>query len=197
MIPIALMSLAIVPAAGRAERFGSAKLVADLGGEPLIARTIRALVAGGVDRIVVVVAPGSALLDLREPREVFGSPAVELVVNPDPDRGMFSSIQAGLASAGAHDVLVLPADMPFVRPATVAAVLAAAARGDAVILPTCRGSHGHPIGLPGSLAPELLLADPRSSLKQALASTRVEHHELPVDDEGVLRDVDVPRDLDR
>lgn len=191
------MSLAIVPAAGRAERFGSAKLVADLGGEPLIARTIRALVAGGVDRIVVVVAPGSALLDLREPREVFGSPAVELVVNPDPDRGMFSSIQAGLASAGAHDVLVLPADMPFVRPATVAAVLAAAARGDAVILPTCRGSHGHPIGLPGSLAPELLLADPRSSLKQALASTRVEHHELPVDDEGVLRDVDVPRDLDR
>jgi molybdenum cofactor cytidylyltransferase len=197
MIRIALMSLAIVPAAGRAERFGSAKLVADLGGEPLIARTIRALVAGGVDRIVVVVAPGSALLDLREPREVFGSPAVELVVNPDPDRGMFSSIQAGLASAGAHDVLVLPADMPFVRPATVAAVLAAAARGDAVILPTCRGSHGHPIGLPGSLAPELLLADPRSSLKQALASTRVEHHELPVDDEGVLRDVDVPRDLDR
>jgi molybdenum cofactor cytidylyltransferase len=198
MIPIALMSLAIVPAAGRAERFGSAKLVADLGGEPLIARTIRALVAGGVDRIVVVVAPGSALLDLREPREVFGSPAVELVVNPDPDRGMFSSIQAGLARAGAHDVLlVLPADMPFVRPATVAAVLAAAARGDAVILPTCRGSHGHPIGLPGSLAPALLLTDPRSSLKQALASTAVEHRELPVDDEGVLRDVDVPRDLDR
>jgi molybdenum cofactor cytidylyltransferase len=197
MIRIALMSLAIVPAAGRAERFGSAKLVADLGGEPLIARTIRALVAGGVDRIVVVVAPGSALLDLREPREVFGSPAVELVVNPDPDRGMFSSIQAGLASAGAHDVLVLPADMPFVRPATVAAVLAAAARGDAVILPTCRGSHGHPIGLPGSLAPALLLADPRSNLKEAVASTGVEHRELPVDDEGVLRDVDVPRDLDR
>jgi molybdenum cofactor cytidylyltransferase len=197
-IRVADMSLAIVPAAGRAERFGSAKLLADLDGEPLLARTIRSLLEGGVERVVVVVAPGSAVLDLREPREVFGSPAVELVVNPDPDRGMFSSIQAGLAGHDTHDtLLVLPADMPFVKPATVGAVLAAVKAGDAIVLPTVAGSHGHPIGLPALLAPRLRSADPRSSLKQVLASTGHEHRELPVADAGILRDVDLPRDLER
>jgi len=190
------MSLAIVPAAGKSERFGSAKLLADIGGEPLVVHTIRSLLDGGVGTVVLVVAPGSPLIDLREPPEVLGAPAVEIVVNPEPDRGMFSSIQAGLVGREGGIMLVLPADMPFVRSGTVAAVLAASAAGDAVILPTFRGSHGHPIGLPGSLRDVVLEADPRrASLKQVLASSGLERRELAVEDPGVLKDVDFPPDL--
>jgi molybdenum cofactor cytidylyltransferase len=195
MMLTANMSLAIVPAAGRAERFGSAKLLADIGGEPLIARTLRSLLDGGVGTVALVVAPGSPLIDLREPHDVFGAPAVEIVINPDPDRGMFSSIQAGLVSGEPDIILVLPADMPFVRAATVAGVLDAAAARDAVILPTCRGSHGHPIGLPGSVRDAMLEADPRSSLKQVLVASGLEHREWLTSDAGVLRDVDFPQDL--
>ncbi len=195
MISIAVMSLAIVPAAGRAERFGSPKLLADIGGEPLIAHTIRALLDGGAGTVVLVVAPRSPLIDLRAPYEVFGAPTVKVVINPDPDRGMFSSIQAGLVDDGHDVILVLPADMPFVQAGTVAEVLAASASQDAIILPTYRGSHGHPIGLPGSLRVAMLDADPRSNLKRVLASSGFEHREVLVDDAGVLRDVDVPRDL--
>ncbi|HUF47589.1 MAG TPA: nucleotidyltransferase family protein [Vicinamibacterales bacterium] len=187
------MSLALVPAAGKAERFGSVKLLVDLDGEPLIARTIRSLLDAGVAHVVVIVAPGSPLLD---PGILpAGAPVVTTVVNPDPARGMFSSIQAGCAVAEGEPLLVLPADMPFVRPATIAAVLAAAADGDAVVLPTFRGKHGHPIGLPGSACDAILAADPRSNLKAVLAATGPPHVELDVDDPGVLRDVDVPSDL--
>ncbi len=189
------MSLAIVPGAGKAERFGSAKLLADVGGQPLVARTIRALLDGGVGTVALVVAPGSPLIGLREPRDVFGAPALQIVVNPDPDRGMFSSIQAGLVGDRHDVILVLPADMPFVKAGTVADVLAASATQEAVILPTYRGSHGHPIGLPGSLRDALRQADPRSSLKAVLSSTGLEHRELIVGDAGVLRDVDLPVDL--
>lgn len=195
MMPTAAMSSAIVPAAGKAERFGSAKLFADIDGEPLVARTIRALVEGGVGRVVLVVAPKSPLIDLREPRDVFAAPAVELVINPDPDRVMFSSIQAGAVAVDGDPILVLPADMPFVRPATVAAVVEASRGGDAIVLPTVRGSHGHPIGLPGRLRSALLDADPHATLKQVLALSGLEHRELVVDDAGVLKDVDFPSDL--
>ena len=189
------MSLAIVPAAGKAERFGSAKLVSDVGGQPMVARTVRSLLDGGVSRVVVVVAPGSPVIGLHETRKAFPAPAVVLAINPDPDRGMFSSIQAGLAAAEAEIVLVLPADMPFVRPATVAAVLAAAARGDAVVLPTWQGRHGHPIAIPGALRDAILSAPSGSSLKPVLAATGIEHRELEVIDRGILRDVDAPADL--
>ena len=53
------MSVAIVPAAGKAERFGGGKLIADIDGEPLLNRTLRSLLDGGVDHLVVVLAPGA------------------------------------------------------------------------------------------------------------------------------------------
>ena len=191
------MTVAIVPAAGKSERFGSAKLLADLGGEPLVARTIRSLLSGGVDKLVLVVARGGPLVDVREPHEVFGAPAVSLVLNPDPDRGMFSSIQAGLAGddSNADTILVLPADMPFVSPRTVDAIRAATAGRSEVVLPTCQDTHGHPIGLPGAFRRAVLEADPRSNLKAVLASAGATYRELPVDDDGVLRDVDRVTDL--
>ena len=155
--------------------------------------TLRSLHEAGVDRIVLIVAPASPLLD---PATLpVGAPRVTLAINPDSSRGMFSSIQAGCAMAEGDPLIVLPADMPFVRPATIAAVLAAAAEGGRVILPTLRGKHGHPIGLPGSARDAILDANATSNLKAVLATTGLPHVDLDVDDPGVLRDVDVPSDL--
>lgn len=69
---------AIVPAAGAGARFGGQKLLADIGGAPLIARTLASLLDGGVDTVVVVVRETAWLsgLDLRAPR-------VRVVVNPE------------------------------------------------------------------------------------------------------------------
>ena len=188
-----VQSVAIVPAAGRSERFGGAKLLADVGGEPLLDHTLRCLLDGGVTHVVLVLAPEAQLAPVR----LLTDPRVRVVTNPDPGRGMFSSIQTGLASESGEPFVVLPADMPFVRPETVAAVLSETARRDTTIVPVFRGQRGHPIGVPGRLRDGLLAADPRGSLKEALAALGEAPVEIEVDDSGVVRDVDTREDLDQ
>lgn len=186
------MSLAIVPGAGRSERFGGMKLVAEVDGGPLLNRTLHSLLEGGIDRVVVVLAPGASFPTvslLRDHR-------VTIAANPDPSRGMFSSIQVGLAAAAGDPIAVLPADMPFVRPGTVAALLDACARLDAAVVPMHDGRRGHPLILPARLRDALRLADPLASLKDALGRLGMRQQPITVEDPGVLRDVDRREDLE-
>jgi molybdenum cofactor cytidylyltransferase len=187
------VAAAVVPAAGRSERFGSMKLLADVEGEPLLNHTLRALVEAGITKIVVVLAPGASL----EPAAGLRHPAVRQVVNPDPSRGMFSSIQRGLAEAGAATTLVLPADMPFVRAGTVRQVARASDESRRVVVPAYRGRRGHPVAIPGRLVASLLASDPSATLKDALAAAAEEALQIEVEDEGVVRDVDTTEDLNR
>ncbi len=183
--------LGVVPAAGRGARFGGAKLLASVGGEPMIARTIRALFDGGLARMIVVT---SANVDLSSVAEL-QRPGVTIATNPDPDRGMFSSIQIGIAAAEGEPIVVLPGDMPFVAPATVARLLAEFADGGGPVAPQFRGRHGHPLALPAAARSAILQAEAASRLDDVLAQAGFRRRFFDVDDPGVTRDVDVPGDL--
>ena len=184
---------AVVPAAGRSTRFGAMKLLADVDGRQLIERTIAALLDAGVERVVVVSRDAAAFSGVA----LLGDRRVETIVNADPERGMFSSIQVGLAAAPGRVVLVLPADMPFVSAATVAAVAGRAGATGAVVVPVHAGRRGHPIAIPQALCAALLALPPTTTLKDGLAASTAGTEPLDVDDPGVLRDVDVPADLTR
>jgi molybdenum cofactor cytidylyltransferase len=185
-------SLAIVPAAGRSRRFGSQKLLADVGGEPLLNRTLRAILDAGVGRAVVVTAPHADLSSVA----LLADSRVSLATNPDPDRGMLSSIQAGLAHASGDPILVLPADMPFVAPGTIALVRDECIRRLRAVIPVSGGLRGHPVAFPGTLRQLVLQAPAEVTLKDALGSAFADADELAVDDPGVLRDVDRREDLE-
>jgi molybdenum cofactor cytidylyltransferase len=186
-----MTAVAIVPAAGKAERFGGGKLVAEIDGEPLLNRTLRPLLDAGVGHVVVVLAPGSSLPTV----ELLTDERVIRVVNPDPSRGMFSSIQIGLASSDGEPILVLPGDMPFVQAATVRTVVAEATRTGRVVSPRHEGRRGHPVAFPRRLRDAVLKADPSSTLSNILKADADPRVELDVDDPGIVRDVDVRRDL--
>lgn len=183
--------VAVVPAAGFSTRFVAAKLLADVGGMPLIARTLASLLDAGIARVVVVTRDGSGL----EGVDALADSRVTAVVNPDPARGMFSSILVGLADAHGDVVLVLPADMPFVSSATVAGVAAHAAATQSVIVPVYQGRNGHPLAIPAAVCERMLALDPATTLKDALAAVGASRESLDVPDPGVLHDVDVPGDL--
>jgi molybdenum cofactor cytidylyltransferase len=185
------IAVAVVPAAGSSTRFGTMKLLADVGGAPLLERTLSSLLDAGVARVVVVTRDGESFEDVR----LLADSRVTTVVNPDPARGMFSSIQAGMTVAGGDVVLVLPADMPFVAPGTVAAVVAHAAAAGSVVIPVHEGRRGHPIAIPRRLSDALLALEPTTTLKDALAASGQRMVQIEVADAGVLRDVDVPGDL--
>lgn len=180
-------AVAIVPAAGSAERFGGAKLLADVGGRPLIERTVASLRDGGIAEVVLVVGPDDDRL-----RTVAG---VKFVVNEDPSRGMFSSIQAGIAASDGDALAVLPGDMPFVSPATVRLLLDRYGERPAIVSPRLGGKRGHPVILPPSLRDEILRAEVTANLHQVLRAHPDLRVDVDVDDRGVLRDVDTMADL--
>ena len=187
---------AIVLAAGKGARFAAAapgagpKLLTDIEGVPMLEATVRSLRAGGVTDVVVVVAAGAP----ARLNEAANAMADRVAINEAPDRGMLSSIQAGLAALGngVAVCLVMPADMPFALPASVARVIEAAASGRTVS-PRYRSRGGHPVALSTTLRDHVARADASASLKPLLYAD--DPWLLDVDDPGILRDVDVPADL--
>jgi molybdenum cofactor cytidylyltransferase len=187
-------SIAVVPAAGSAERFGGKKLLTLVDGEPMLDRTISALLNGGVGQVIVVVAPDAG--ELQRDVNAFSDPRVWPVVNPDPSRGMFSSLQAGMSEAEGDALLVLPADMPFVESGTVAILLDAFASRSAIVSPKYQGKRGHPVILPPALRDEIRAAEPTITLHDVLKRHPDLRVDVDVTDRGVVRDVDRPADLD-
>jgi molybdenum cofactor cytidylyltransferase len=185
-----MASIAIVPAAGRGERFGGMKLAAMLRGEPLLGHTLRCLLDGGVEEIILVTG-GTELSGVT----LAADPRIRRVSNPDPARGMFSSIQAGIAEASGDPILILPGDMPFVSADTVSLVLDAARRTGRIVSPRFEGRRGHPIAVPDRLRAQILAAEPRTTLASILDEHEADRHSIDVTDSGVLRDVDVVADL--
>lgn len=187
-------AVAVVPAAGAGRRFGGQKLLADVGGEPMIARTVRSLLDAGVAMVAVVVAPDSELPAGGSAPAALDDPRVRIVVNPDPSRGMLSSIQAGLDLVDGEPVLVLPGDMPFVRPETIAAVVDEARTRGTLVSPRFDGRRGHPIALT-SVAAKAVERTAAGDLSTALEPFKADRFELDVDDPGIHRDVDRRGDL--
>ena len=116
---------AIVLAAGASQRFGSPKLLAPLGGRPVLEHVLDAAAAARLMDVVVVLGTDSAAI-----REAVTWRTERIETNPRPMDGLSSSLRIGL-DAAAEDrtvdaVLVLLGDQPSVRPEVIAAVLAAA-----------------------------------------------------------------------
>jgi len=192
------VTLAIVPAAGASRRMGRPKLLLPYGTSTIVGSLASALRAGGASPVVIVAAAGD--VELQEWARAFGA---VVAVNPDPDRGMLSSIREGLAALGGADrlaqrgevVLVAPADLPAVRPGTVAEILwRRAAAGAPLAVPTVHGRRGHPLAIAPDLLSEIGTLDLSVGLKQLLERHAAAVLEVPVDDPGSVRDVDTPED---
>jgi CTP:molybdopterin cytidylyltransferase MocA len=189
---------AIVPAAGSSTRMGRPKLLLPYRDTTVAGALLDSLRAGGVERIVLVAAAGDALL-----QELARSAGVELAINERPERGMLSSILAGLEALGgaeaieasARPLLVTPGDLPAIVPGTVRELIEALDRGPAPLaVPAYRGKRGHPIAIASSVVRDLPGLDPTIGLRQLLDRHPV--LELAVDDAAVITDVDTPADYE-
>ena len=101
-----------------------------------------------------------------------------------------SSIQAGISGAVGDIFVVLPGDMPYVQPDTVAAVVEVAQESGLIISPRFEGKRGHPIAIPGRLRAAIVKAPASWTLKEVLLPEANNRIEIDVEDAGVLRDVD-------
>jgi molybdenum cofactor cytidylyltransferase len=179
---------AILLAAGSARRMGGDKLLADLGGRPLVEHALDAIRAARLGRPIVAVAPGSSLIAGLSGKAMILEAA-------DHALGMGHSLAAAIGAAppdwGA--VIVCLGDMPFVRAETLA-MLARKATADAIVRPSFEGKPGNPVlwGRAHFAALGRLTGDRGG--RDLLGGRAFELVEC--DDPGVLVDVDTPEALE-
>jgi molybdenum cofactor cytidylyltransferase len=182
---------ALLLAAGAARRFGADKLsVRLLDGTPVGVAAARSLLAAGCETLAVVrdaqtgITPELARLGVR------------LALCPEAHLGMGHSLACGVqASADADGWLVALADMPWVQPASIAAVAAALAAGAHIAAPQYAGRRGHPVGFAAGFRAQLLALGGDQGARGLLRAHADRIVTIDVDDPGVLRDVDLPADL--
>ena len=115
----------LILAAGSSSRFGSAKALADLEGRPLLQHVLDAAASAQLMPVIVVLGHGAAAIEggIRWRTE-------RRIVNPDPARGLSSSLQQGLAelatTAPQADAVILLGDQPRTSPAVIRALVEAA-----------------------------------------------------------------------
>lgn len=164
----------LVLASGRGERFvasggSGSKLRALLGGKPVLERTLDAVRASGLP----------------------------WHLEDAGHEGMGDSIAAAVrATQDAPGWLVLPGDLPLVRPQTLQAVAAALA-DHAVVLAHYRGQRGHPVGFAASCRDALLLlqGSQGAALVVRAQATVKPVAQLELDDPGIVTDIDTLQDL--
>lgn len=107
--------------------------------------------------------------------------------------GLGDSIAAGVRACPDLDGwLIVLGDMPFILPSSIERV-AAGIREDEVSVPVLAGEYGHPVGFGREFGPKLMTLSGDRGAKALFTGARVV--EVPVDDPGVVWDVDVPEAL--
>lgn len=204
---------AVMLAAGESRRFGSSnKLLARVGGEPIIARLARALDRSLVTAIIVVTPPEqqSGAREIATALAPLGLRTTRLVENVAPARGMGSSIAAGVRALSTrhHGALIVPGDMPALNPAVIDRLIPVfiAAGGEAVVHAADRdGRQRNPVIWPRRLFPALAALDGETGGKPIIAAERAAGQAdaaarviaVPFDDDTLFCDIDTVADLAR
>ena len=153
-------------------------------GSTFLEHCVLACRKAGCSPIRVVVRPG-----VPELHDLAASLADLVVLNPDPERGMFSSVQCGFRDWILEPgVVVHPVDHPFVSPITVGRV-AALVSGHAWVVPRFDGRSGHPIGIGADLIEGLPELPDSITLREALERVHANRVNIEVEDPGILDNV--------
>jgi len=184
---------AVVPAAGFSRRMGREKILLPFGRSTVLETIFETLEAAGVTQRVAVLRP-----DQAEAADLARRAGARVIVNPRPEEPMLLSIRLGLDSlAGQADaVFIWPADHPAVSLAAIE-LLAASADPARALLPTHRGRRGHPALVGKDLLPEIASIRPEEGLRRLWRIRTDAVLEVPVEDPGVLRNIDTPSDYEK
>jgi len=183
---------ALVLAAGRSTRMGGPnKLLADLDGRALVARTVDAALASRARPVIVVTGH-----QRDEVTAALAGRPVQFVHNPDFAEGLSTSLRAGLAAvpADADGALVCLGDMPEVSGVVIDRLIAAynPVEGRAICVPVAGGKRGNPVLWDRGFFADMAAVAGDTGAKHLIGANPDQVAEVPVDDDGVLRDVDTP-----
>jgi molybdenum cofactor cytidylyltransferase len=181
----------VLLAAGVGSRFGGDKLVYPVPDGTPIAVAAAVNLRPACERMVAVLRPGQD--DLAA---LLAAAGCQIVLCPDAGGGMGHSLAAGVrATADAAGWIVALADMPFIASASLLAVATSLQAGARLAATQYQGRRGHPVGFSGEWLPQLAVLTGDQGGKAILDQHRQDVILCPVDDPGVMWDIDRKADL--
>ena len=180
----------VLLAAGVERRFGSHKLLAPLPDGTAVAVAAARHLIDALPDSVAVLRPGDETL-----AALLAAEGLRIVVNPNADAGMGTSLACGVAAVDADGWVIALADMPAIRPATIQAVAEALAAGAPLAAPAYQAQRGHPIGFARRFQAALTALTGDKGGRDILAQHSEEVRLIETDDPGVLVDIDHAADI--
>lgn len=188
---------ALILAAGSSRRMGAEnKLLASVGGKPMVSHIASAVAAADVTGVTVVTGHEANLV--KAALDETGL-AAEYVHNPDYSGGLSTSLRAGIAalSDDLDGVVICLGDMPLVSTEDINKLIRAfdPLEGRAICVPVSGRKRGNPV-----LWAKKYLAEMAAISGDVGARHLLEQHgdqvcEVAVSGEGVLMDIDTPERL--
>ena len=184
----------LILAAGASLRMGCDKAMLPWPPFASLLQAQMAALAPLTEAVIVVGGRNAATLEAA-------APGAEMAINPEPERGQFSSLRVGLAAIRARQgeaAVITPVDCPPLGPATLlrlrTAFLGAMAEGRWGLAPERAGRHGHPLLASAELI-EAFLQAPANSHARAVQQAHAERMQFePVEEPWLGADLNTPED---
>jgi len=186
---------AIVLAAGRSTRMGAInKLIAEIGGKPLVRIAAEQALASRAAPVIVVTGHEREKVEAA----LAGLP-VRFAHNAGYAEGLGSSLRAGIAAVPkeADGVIVCLGDMPQVDAQLIDKLLAAfdPEKGALVVVPSIGGRRGNPVVWARRFFADLMTVQGDIGARHLISSYPEAVVEVPVAGDAALTDVDTPESL--
>jgi molybdenum cofactor cytidylyltransferase len=186
---------AIILAAGRSTRMGGPnKLLAELGGKPLVRIVTEQALASKAQGVIVVTGHQAA-----EVEKALSGLKVKFVRNPDFAGGLATSVKAGIAAvpANADGAVICLGDMPLIDADLIDRLIEAFApdRGSLIAVPVSDNRRGNPVLWSRRFFRELMALDGDIGARHLIAKHPEAVAEVPVEGHGAFLDIDTPAAL--
>lgn len=174
------------------------KLLADMGGKPMVRQIAETMLASDLGTLYVVVGHQAERVSAA-----LGGLPVRLIFNPDYRLGQSTSLRAGLAAIDDKytDLMVMLGDMPLISDTLINQLLTAheagpeqtqQKRSSRITCPTFDSQQGHPVIWGRSFFAELSKMKGDQGGKPLFEQYPDALQSIPVLDDAVLKDADTP-----
>ena len=187
---------AIILAAGRSTRMGGPnKLLAELGGKPLVRIVTEQALASRAQGVIVVTGHQA-----DEVQNALHGLNVTFAHNPDFAEGLAGSVKAGIAAVpnSADGAVICLGDMPLIEARLIDRMIESFApdRGNLIVVPVSDGRRGNPVLWSRRFFNELMTLDGDIGARHLIAKHGEAVAEVPVEGHSAFLDIDTPEALE-
>jgi molybdenum cofactor cytidylyltransferase len=185
--------------AGLSTRLGFPKALLPYGRKLLVERVLEQTLASRLDRVILVLGCQAPRI-LSALRSFEGNPRLDIVVNRRYDRGLSSSLRAGLRvlEPSSSGVMFILGDQPLLKAATIDRLIQAYRRHPhPIVVPLYGRRPGNPVIFGRKLLPELQRLRGDTGGREIIRNNPDRVLSIPIRPQYIGWDVDTWEDYDR